>query len=175
MDEEWFRKMLIEAHDNQRQHLKWIIGGLSREELAKTVSPDEQFPSIQALLWHIAAAETYWFYKSGHSIGSRFEGDDLDTILKKLDENAERIPEVINTCSLEQLRIVPPSPEGGPSVSWASLRTFLHAIYHTAQIAKIRRMIGATPLPTEDNTLWSSAIDSVLNIVHGLLHDSIQF
>ena len=113
MNEEWFRQMLIDAHNNQRRHLKRIIGGLSEEHLTKVISPNERLESMQVLLWHIGSAETYWFYKSKHPIGQRYESDDLAVILKKLDENTDRIAEVINTCSIEQLRIVPPSPEDG--------------------------------------------------------------
>ncbi|MFW9909350.1 MAG: DinB family protein [Candidatus Thorarchaeota archaeon] len=175
MDEEWFRMMLIEAHNNQRRHLKRIINGLTSEQIMKVVSPGERLESILALLWHIGSAETYWFHKSAHSIGPRFEATDLDIALKKLDDNTERIAEVVNTCSIEQLRIIPPSPEGGPSVAWALLRTFMHGIYHTGQIAKIRRMIGAPELTEEDVDSWSLAIDSVANLIHGFLTDSIQF
>ena len=73
------------------------------------------------------------------------------------------------------MRIVPPSPESGPSVSWAILRTFMHGIYHTGQVAKIRRMIGAPELSEEKLSSWSLAVDSVVNLIHGLLHDAIQF
>ena len=175
MDEEWFRKMLIEAHNNQRRHLNRIIEGLPTEYLTKVVSPNERLSSIQILLWHIGSAETYWFHKSGQSIGMRYDDSDLAIILKKLKENTDRIAEVVNTCSIEQLRIVPPSPEGGPSVAWALLRTFMHGIYHTGQIAKIRRMIGAPDLSEEDVDSWSLAVDSIADLVHGLLHDAIQF
>ncbi len=175
MNEEWFRKMLIEAHNNQRQHLKRIIGGLEEEHLMQEISPDERLSNILVLLWHIGSAETYWFHKSGHPIGQRYDDSDLKVILKKLDENTDRIAEVISTCSMEQLRIVPPSPEGGPSVAWALLRTYMHGIYHTGQIAKIRRIIGAPELPEEEIDTWSQAVDSVADLIHGLLHDAIQF
>ncbi len=175
MNEEWFRQMLIEAHNNQRRHLKRITHGLSEEHLTELVAPGDDHPNIQSLLWHIGSAETYWFYKSTYSIGTRYDKDDLGLVLKKLGENTERIAEVVNTCSIEQLRIVPPSPEGGPSVAWAVLRTFMHGIYHTGQIAKMRRIIGAPELPPEDVDSWSLAVDSVADLIHGLLHDAIQF
>ncbi|MFW9918887.1 MAG: DinB family protein, partial [Candidatus Thorarchaeota archaeon] len=164
-----------EAHKNQRRHLKRILDGLSQEQIIKAVSPTENLSSIQKLVWHIGSAETYWFHKSMHSIGQRYDDGELTVVLKKLDENTERIAEVINTCGIEQLRIVPPSPEGGPSVAWALLRTFMHGIYHTGQIAKIRRMIGAPDLPKEEVDSWSQAVDSVSDLIHGLLHDAIQF
>lgn len=166
--------MLIEAHDNQRQHLKRILSGLSDEILTRVISKNDDFDTILGLVWHIASAETYWFYKGGHSIGPRFERDDIAVVLKKLDENTERIVELLNTCALEQLRIVPPSPEGGPSIAWAVLRTYMHGVYHTGQIAKIRRMIGAPELPSEPANSWSVAVDSVATIVHGLLNDELK-
>ncbi|MHA1576627.1 MAG: DinB family protein [Candidatus Thorarchaeota archaeon] len=175
MDEEWYRKMLIEAHQNQRTHMKRIIEGLSNDLLMKEVTNEERLQNILGMVWHIASAETYWFHKSGHPIGQKFAADDIELVLMKLSENTERITEVVNTCSLEQLRIVPPSPESGPSVSWALLRTFMHGVYHTGQIAKIRRMIGAPELADENQSSWNLAVDSITNLIHGLLHDAIQF
>ncbi|MHA2423786.1 MAG: DinB family protein [Candidatus Thorarchaeota archaeon] len=175
MNEEWFRQMLIDAHNNQRNHLKRIISDLSDEQMNKEMSQEENLTSIARLLWHIGSAETYWFHKSNHSIGQRFDDSDLQVVLKKIDENTERIAEVINTCTIEQLRIVPPSPEGGPSVAWAILRTYMHGIYHTGQIAKMRRILGAADLPKEDVNTWGLAVDSVAALIHGFLHDSIKF
>jgi uncharacterized damage-inducible protein DinB len=174
MNEEWFRRMLIDAHSNQRQHLKHILSGFSDETLTRVISTNDDYDTILGIVWHIASAETYWFFKSGHSIGPRFDRGDIAVVLKKLDENTERIVEVLNTCDLEQLRIVPPSPEGGPSIAWALLRTYMHGVYHTGQIAKIRRMIGAPELPSETGNSWSVAVDSVANIVHGLLDDELK-
>lgn len=175
MDEEWFRRMLIAAHNNQREHLQRILSGLSEEHLLKQITDEERLGTILGIVWHIGSAETFWFHKSGHSIGPRFDASDVDVVLKKLSDNTERVAEVINTCSIEQLRIVPPSPESGPSVAWALIRTYMHGIYHTGQIAKIRRMIGAPDLPEVNDNIWSSAVDSVVDFVHGLLNDAIQF
>ena len=175
MDEEWYRKMLIEAHHNQRAHMKRILEGLTNEHFLKEVTNEERLQNILGVVWHIASAETYWFHKSGHSIGPEFDVDDSQFVSEKVSENSNRITEVVNTCSLEQLRIVPPSPESGPSVSWALLRTFMHGVYHTGQIAKIRRMIGAPDLSDEKLSSWSIAVDSMANLIHGLLHDAIKF
>jgi len=175
LDEEWYRKMLIEAHHNQRMHMERILEGLNDAHFLKEVTNEERLQNILGIFWHIASAETYWFHKSGHSIGPKFEAESIELVMTKLSDNTERIVEVVNTCSLEQLRIVPPSPESGPSVSWALLRTFMHGIYHTGQVAKIRRMIGAPELSEEKLSSWSLAVDSVVNLIHGLLHDAIQF
>jgi uncharacterized damage-inducible protein DinB len=173
MNEEWFRRMLIEAHNNQRKHLQRMIHGLDEDLLLRPVSESERLATMRDLLWHLGSAEVYWFYKTGHAIGPRYDGSDTSVVLSRLTENSERIAEVINKCSQEQLRIVPPSPEGGPSVAWALLRTFMHGIYHAGQIAKIRRMIGAPEVPEEEVNSWSLAVDSVGVLVHGLLHDDL--
>ncbi|MHA1906388.1 MAG: DinB family protein [Candidatus Thorarchaeota archaeon] len=175
MNEEWFRQMLIDAHNNQRTHLKRIINDLSEKQMKKELSQGEDLTSIARLIWHIGSAETYWFHKSTNPIGQRYDDSDFQIVLKKIDENTERIAEVINTCSIEQLRIVPPSPEGGPSVAWAILRTYMHGIYHAGQIAKMRRILGAPDLPKEDIKSWNLAVDSIAALIHGFLHDSIQF
>lgn len=175
MNEEWFRRMLIAAHNNQREHLSRILSGLTDEHLLKQITDEDRLNNILGLIWHIGSAETYWFHKSGHSIGPRFDASDVNVVLTKLSDNTERVAEVVNTCSIEQLRIVPPSPESGPTVAWVLLRTYMHGIYHTGQIAKVRRMIGAPELPEEQGDSWSTAVDSIGDLIHGLLHDAIQF
>ena len=37
---EWLREALIQAHGNQRNHLDWIISGLSNEQMAKRISEE---------------------------------------------------------------------------------------------------------------------------------------
>ncbi|TFG12030.1 DinB family protein [Candidatus Thorarchaeota archaeon] len=169
MQEEWFRTMLAEAHRNQRNHLERMIAGLTDEHIMKKVIPNEEQSSIFVLLEHIASSETYWFYRSKHGIGSRPETSKPAEILEKLKENSEKILDVLQRCSKEQLRIIPPSPAEGPSVAWALLRTYMHGIYHSGQIAKFRYLAGAPPLPEEDIDNWARAVDSVAAIVDGFI------
>jgi hypothetical protein len=149
-----------------------MVGGLSAEHFAHRVSMDDDFPSIVAILRHIGNAETYWFHKSGHGIGPPLKGDDPESTLDRLEENTHRITETVSTCEPEQLRIVggvPGPQERGPSVAWAVLRTYQHGLYHAAQVAKIRRIIGAPPLPDEEVDSWAMGVDSVIGIVDRLL------
>ena len=80
MDEEWYRKMLIEAHHNQRAHMERILAGLTKNHFLKKVTSEERLHNILGIVWHIASAETYWFHKSGHSIGPKFEAEDIEVI-----------------------------------------------------------------------------------------------
>ncbi|MHA2424944.1 MAG: DinB family protein [Candidatus Thorarchaeota archaeon] len=164
MNDEWKREMLIQAHLRQRAHLFRIIDGLTQDILLKQISDEEKHPHTLSLIWHIGGAETYWFHRAKHDIAPRFEIESFEDIRKKLDDNTEGIKRVIGECDAKQLEIIPPSEDGEPSVAWCLLRTYQHGLQHTAQISKIRHMIGAPPLSSKEDT-WSPATDAVLDIL----------
>ncbi|MHA2024823.1 MAG: hypothetical protein ACW98U_02885 [Candidatus Thorarchaeota archaeon] len=167
MDDDWKREVLIQAHLNQRAHLFRIINGLTQDILLKEISDEEKHPHTLSLIWHMGGAETYWFHKAKHDIAAPFKIESFEDIQKKLDLNTEGIKKVINECEAKQLEIIPPSQEGGPSVAWCLLRTYQHGLQHTSQISKIRHMIGAPPLSSDEDT-WSPATDSIIEIVRKL-------
>lgn len=165
----WFREALIEAHQNQRNHLEWIISGLSEEQMRKRISEEEYIFSILSILRHICNAETYWFHKNGHSIGPPIDSENIEEVKIKLKENTKKIEDAIDTCDIGQLEIIPGSRSNPPSIAWAVLRTYQHGIYHSGQISKIRHMIGAQPLQDNGVDRWGQAVDSAINIIHQLL------
>ena len=164
MDDDWKREILIQAHLNQRAHLFRIIDGLTQDILLKEISDEEKHPHTLSLIWHMGAAETYWFHKSKHDIAAPFEIESFEDIQKKLDQNTEGIKKVVKECDPKQLEIVPPNQEGGPSVAWCLLRTYQHGLQHTSQISKMRHMIGAPPLSNDEDT-WSPATDAIIEIL----------
>ncbi|TFH05261.1 MAG: DinB family protein [Candidatus Thorarchaeota archaeon] len=143
MDEQRKREELIGAHVNMRVHLYRIIDGLTEEILLKEISDEENYPHVLSIIAHIGIAETYWFHKANHDIGPKFSIETFEEVRVKLEDNTERIKRVVETCSQDQLRIIPPSEERGPSVAWCILRTYQHGLYHSGQISKIRHMIDA--------------------------------
>lgn len=161
---EWMREALIDAHMKQRAHMFRIIDGLTQDLLLKDISDEENYPHTLSLIWHIGGAETYWFHRAKHDIAPRFEIESFEDIRKKLDENTAGIKRVIGDCDTKQLEIIPPSEEGGPSVAWCLLRTYQHGLQHTSQISKIRHMIGAPPLSSNEKT-WSPAVDAIIGIL----------
>lgn len=168
MVEDWMREELIRAHLNMRKHLYRILDGLTQEHLQKEISDEKQYPHILSLIWHIGGAETYWFHRANHDIGPKFSIESFDDIKTKLKSNTDGIRHVISECDANQLHVVPPTEEGGPSVGWCLLRTYQHGLYHTAQISKIRHMIeGCPPLSGNEDT-WSLAVDSIIEIVKKL-------
>ncbi|MBY8996261.1 MAG: DinB family protein [Candidatus Thorarchaeota archaeon] len=167
----WFREMVIQAHENQRTHLHYVLKGLTNDELIKTVTSEEYSRSIAGIVMHIGTAETYWFHKAGNSIGPPVIADTFEEVISRIHENTEKITMILKECPEEQLRIIPPK-DGGPSIAWAVLRTSQHGIYHTGQIAKIRRMIGASELPPDPDNLWGKAVDSTLGIIRALIDES---
>ena len=164
----WFREKVIQAHENQRAHMYYVLTGLKEEEITKTVTDEEYSRSIAGTVMHIGTAETYWFHKANNSIGPPTIADTFDEVLARIKENTEKITKIVNECHQEQLRIIPPK-EGGPSIAWAVLRTVQHGIYHSGQIAKIRRIIGAEDLPPDPDNLWGRAVDSTTDIIRALL------
>ena len=166
----WFREKVIQAHENQRAHLYYVLKNLTNNDLIKIVTNEEYSRSIAGLVMHIGTAETYWFHKAGNTIGPPVIADTFDEVISRVRENTEKIIKIVNECPEEQLRIIPPK-EGGPSIAWAVLRTAQHGIYHTGQIAKIRRMIGASVLPPDPDNLWGDAVDSTLEIIRTLIEE----
>lgn len=164
----WFREKIIQAHLNQRAHMYYVLGNLKDDELTKIVTKEEYSKSIAGIVMHIGTAETYWFHKAKNSIGPPTIADTFDEVLGRIKENTEKISKIVKECPEEQLKIIPPK-DGGPSIAWATLRTVQHGIYHSGQIAKIRRMIGTVDLAPDSEDLWGTAIDSTLDILGPLL------
>ncbi len=166
----WFREKVIQAHENQRTHLHYVLEDLTNYELIKQVTTEEYSRSIAGLVMHIGTAETYWFHKTNNPIGPPVIADTFDEVIARIEENTEKITKIVRECPEEQLRIIPPK-DGGPSIAWAVLRTAQHGTYHAGQIAKIRRMIGAKELPPDPEKLWGKAIDSILEIVGAFIDE----
>jgi uncharacterized damage-inducible protein DinB len=167
----WFRERVIQTHENQRAHLRYVLEGLTNDELTKVVTNEEYSRSIAGIVMHIGTAETYWFHKANNSIGPPVIADTFEEVMTRIRENTEKITKIVQECPEEQLRIIPPK-DGGPSIAWAVLRTTQHGIYHAGQIAKIRRMIGASELHPDSENLWGKAVDSILEIVRALIEES---
>ncbi len=167
---DWFRENVIQTHKNQRAHMFYLVDGLTDDELRKEVTTEEYSRSIAGIVMHIGTAETYWFHKANESIGPPTIADTFEVVKARLQENTEKIINKVRTCSEEKMRIIPPK-EGGPSIAWAVLRTSQHGVYHNGQIAKIRRMIGASELPPDSEGFWGKAADSLIGIIRLLMHD----
>ena len=95
---DWLRSALIEAHKRQREHLKWVIDGLDESHMTRDLTDEEYISSILKTLRHIGNAETYWFHKSEHEIGSPIGDIEVEGVLQRLEENTEKIAEVLRTC-----------------------------------------------------------------------------
>lgn len=164
----WFREALIQAHRNQRAHMNFVLQKLSEEELKREVTSEEYSRSIIGIVMHIGTAETYWFHKAKESIGPPVIVDTAEEAFSRIRENSDRIEKKIRECSEDQLRVIPPTKESAPSIAWAVLRTVQHGIYHSGQIAKIRRMIGATDVGPDTEETWNIAVDSLIEIIKKL-------
>jgi len=171
MTERLMRDELIQAHLNMRELLYRIIDGLTQEILMKEISDEPQYPHMLSLIWHIGGAETYWFHRANHDIAPRFTIESFEDIQTKLRENTEGIKRVIRDCDPKQIQIIHPREEGGPSVAWCLLRTFQHGLYHSAQISKMRHMIEGCPPLSQNDEIWSNAVDSVIEIVKKLYEE----
>ncbi len=167
---EWFRGMIIETHLNQRRHMHRVISGLTEEHMLKKIVSEKDFEDILSILRHIINAETYWFHKLRQSIGPPSKGESLSEVLERLSENTQKITERVVGATEDQLKIVPPR-EGGPSVSWAVLRTAQHGVYHSGQIAKLRRVIDAPELIPDESDRWGQAVDSLIEMVGRFVED----
>lgn len=162
---DWFRQALVGAHRNQRAHMFFVLQNLTDDELKKEITTEDYSRSIIGIVMHIGTAETYWFHKAKESIGPPVIVDTVEEAFARIRENTARIEEKVLECPKNQLRIIPPTKESGPSIAWAVLRTAQHGIYHSGQIAKIRRIIGASELGPDIEDTWSTAADSLIQII----------
>ncbi|MBN2229180.1 MAG: hypothetical protein JW779_06260 [Candidatus Thorarchaeota archaeon] len=165
MTNQSFREELIQAHLKMRAHLYRIIEGLTQEILLKEISDEASYPHMLSLIWHIGGAETYWFHRAGHDIGPKFQIEKYEDIQKNLHANTEGIRRVVRGCDDDQIQIISPTEDGGPSVAWCVLRTYQHGLYHTAQISKIRHIIEEIPPLRTDEDTWSTGVDAVIEII----------
>ena len=92
----WFREKLIQAHENQRAHLHYVLKGLTNDELIKILTEEEYSKSIAGLVMHIGTAETYWFHKANHSIGPPVIADTFDEVISRIHENTEKITKIVS-------------------------------------------------------------------------------
>ncbi|TFF94264.1 DinB family protein [Candidatus Thorarchaeota archaeon] len=171
MTHDWFRERLTDAHKKQRTHLYRIIQDLSTDLVEKKVSDEERLPDMLSVLRHIGNSETYWFHKNGNDLLPPLRTGGLDEVVDHLERVTAAMIEMIRGCSEEELRVVPPTDERGPSISWCVLRTVQHGIYHAGQLAKMRHMIGAPPLEVDDAP-WNAAVDAPTQIIGALLDES---
>ncbi len=159
-----FRELLITAHKNQRRHLSRILEGIPDDIMLKELS-EERLKNMKRILEHIASAELYWINRAGETSVPTFDDRSPKGCKQQLEKNTEWITEIMMQCSSAELRIVGPSQNGGPTIAWALLRTYQHGIYHAGQLAKMRRILGVKELSPDDDYLWGTAVDSVINIV----------
>jgi uncharacterized damage-inducible protein DinB len=148
--------------------MKWVIEGLDDNFFEREVTKEENLSSILKMLRHIGNAETYWFHKNGHGIGPPIRDADIVGVLKRLNENTDKICDILRKCVDEEFILRSGLNKQTPSIAWCVLRTYQHGIYHTGQIAKIRRLLGAPELTPHEDSLWSSAVDAVIEIVENL-------
>ncbi len=168
---DWFRERLIDAHKRQRAHLYRVIQDLFSDLVERQVADEERFPDMLSILRHIGNSETYWFHKNGNDLLPPLRSGGFDAVADHLKEVSDAMIKMIRSCSEEELRVVPPTTERGPSISWCVLRTIQHGIYHAGQIAKMRHMMGAPSLEVDDAP-WNAAVDAPTEIIGDLLDES---
>jgi uncharacterized damage-inducible protein DinB len=137
----------------------------------RKVSDEERSPDILSVLRHIGNSETYWFHKNGNDLLPPIRTGGFEEVVDHLERVTEAMVEMIRSCPDEELRVVSPREERGPSISWCVLRTVQHGIYHAGQIAKMRHMMSAQSLEVDDAS-WSAAVDAPTRIIGDLLDES---
>jgi uncharacterized damage-inducible protein DinB len=133
-----------------------MLDGLDDDHLQTQLQGTKE--SISRVLQHIINAELYW----------------LEQVREPRPEFIKR-PTLVSTRSMLQaleklytdlLERRGHERDTNPNPAWITIRVAQHGIYHSAQIALLRRLLGvpAVPLGETAPPTWESAVDAISEI-----------
>jgi uncharacterized damage-inducible protein DinB len=130
-----------------------MIEGLDDDHLQTQLQGTKE--SISRILQHIINAEAYWLNKVKQPQPEFVKRPNLATTRSMLAELEESYMDLLSYRGHES------SPD--PTPAWITLRVAQHGIYHSAQIALIRRLIGAPAVPLGETAplTWESTVDAI--------------
>jgi uncharacterized damage-inducible protein DinB len=166
MESEEVRQHLIEIVKILRRYDKWMLQGLSLEELEwKPRSGNAR--TIKSLFRHILNAEIYWLKHLGDNFFSYQSKDkSMQELFETFNELESYLISLISSVSPENLKIRNPiydndDLKAAGSLAWMILRTSLHAVHHFGQISHIRFSMDKPPDPNLKEVTWGEAMDVI--------------
>jgi uncharacterized damage-inducible protein DinB len=137
-----------------------MLEGLSDDHLQTRLQGTKE--SISRVLQHILNAESYWLDQVKESHPEMVKRPDLATTRSVLG--------VLENAYLDVLARRGHESRPDPTPLWITLRVAQHGLYHSAQIALIRRLLGVPAVPIGDAAplTWEATVDEVTALALGL-------
>lgn len=140
-------------------HLERMLENLTDENLQAQLPGTKE--SLSRVFQHIINAECYWLEQVKESHPDMVKRPDPTTVRRVFGE--------LEKCYLDMLGRRGHERKSNPTPVWIALRVTQHGIYHSGQIALIRRLLGvpAVPLGETAPQTWEEAVDEVAALALG--------
>lgn len=147
------------AYRRMHLHVERMVEGLDDGLLMAELQGTTE--SICRILQHVLNAESHWLEQVGESRPNFVKRPDLETFLYSWKDLEHRYVDLLGRRGAERTR--------HPSPLWITLRVTQHGMYHAAQVALMRRLLGnPTVAPGEKPPLtWEAAVDEVTALAIG--------
>ena len=141
------------AYRRSHLHLLRMIEGLTDDDLHTELQGTKE--SVGRVLQHLANAESYWLEQVGEPRPDFVKRPDLATARSLLAGLEKAYMSLLDRRGSEK--------DSKPTPAWIALRVAQHAIYHAAQIALLRRLLGRPAVPVGEKAplTWEAAVDAV--------------
>ncbi len=140
-------------------HLERMLENLTDEHMQALLQGTKE--SISRVFQHMINAECYWLEQVKEPHPGMVKRPDPAAVRSVLGE--------LEKAYLDMLRRRGGETQPNPTPLWITLRVTQHGIYHSAQIALIRRLLGvpAVPLGETAPQTWEEAVDEVAALALG--------
>lgn len=140
-------------------HLERMLSNLADENLQIQLPGTKE--CLSRVFQHIINAECYWLEQVKEPHPEMVKRPDPAAVRSALAD--------LEICYLEMLERRGQEREPKPTPIWITLRVTQHGIYHSAQIALIRRLLGvpAVPLGETAPPTWEEAVDELSALALG--------
>ncbi len=147
---------LLRAYRRTHLHLERMLDGLDDDHLQTRLQGTKE--SISRVLQHIINAELYWLEQVREPRPEFIKRPNLDSTRSMLKALEKLYTDLLQRRGHET--------ETNPTPGWITLRVAQHGIYHSAQIALLRRLLGIPAVPVGETAppTWESAVDAVAEL-----------
>jgi uncharacterized damage-inducible protein DinB len=147
---------LRRAYRRSHLHIERMLEGLDDDQLQTQLQGTKE--SVSRTLQHIVNAECYWLEQVAEARPEFVRRPNLAVTRTMLSDLEVRFMQLLDRRGLDQ--------STDPTPAWITLRVAQHGVYHSGQIALIRRLIGVPSVePGETAPLtWESAVDAVADL-----------
>jgi uncharacterized damage-inducible protein DinB len=148
-----FIEGLRRAYRRCHLHAERMLEGLDDDHLQTQLQGTKE--SISRILQHIINAESYWLEQVREPRPEFVKRPNQAMTRSMMAELETRYMDLLSRRGLDK--------STDPTPAWITLRVAQHGIYHSGQIALIRRLIGAPTVPPGEAAplTWESAVDAV--------------